>query len=165
MFTRIFIVSLLLLALSGCAPAPAVQPDTPVSAATPTAATVLTPSPQPTAPQQPTKPATHESGTMKHEMITSQALAGNLIGDPAKRGYNIYLPPGYADGNKRYPVLYLLHGATGNEYQMQDLADVYESMLRLGRVQEMILVFPNGDNKFGASNYISSPTIGDYETT
>lgn len=152
-------LTLVILFVVGCGGVPPVTPaaEAPVATSTPVPpAATLTP--------QPTKPAAHKSGTMKHEMITSQALAGNLIGDPAKRGYNIYLPPGYADENKRYPVLYILHGAMGNEYQMQDLADVYESMLQLGHVQEMILVFPNGDNKFRASNYISSPTIGDYET-
>jgi S-formylglutathione hydrolase FrmB len=28
----------------------------------------------------------------------------------------------------------------------------------------MILVLPDGNNKFQGSNYLSSPTIGDYET-
>lgn len=31
-------------------------------------------------------------------------------------GYNVYLPPRYADGTQqRYPVIYFLHGAGGNE--------------------------------------------------
>ena len=42
--------------------------------------------------------------------ITSQALANNLLGDPTTRKYYIYLPPGYDASDKRYPVVYVLHG-------------------------------------------------------
>jgi enterochelin esterase-like enzyme len=104
------------------------------------------------------------TGESLHETITSQALAGNLIGDPVERGYFIYLPPSYAEGNKRYPVVYILHGFLGNEYDMIGMKDLYERMLRNGTAQDMILVFPDGSNKFGGSIYRSSPPIGDYET-
>jgi enterochelin esterase-like enzyme len=110
------------------------------------------------------KPTLPAKGELIREKITSQALAGNLIGDPAERGYYVYLPPSYVEGNKRYPVVHILHGATGNEDQFLMLKDVYEKMLQKGAVQEIILVFSDGDNKFKASNYLSSPTIGDYET-
>src|SRR5690349_221390 len=30
-------------------------------------------------------------------------------------GFNIYLPPGYANGTKAYPVIYWLHGRGGTE--------------------------------------------------
>ncbi len=96
--------------------------------------------------------------------MTSNALANNLLGDPTERPYNIYLPPNYTSGNKRYPVVYLLHGFTNDENNLLHLKTVYETLLEGGKVQEMILVFPNGNNKFGGSNYLSSPTIGDYET-
>jgi enterochelin esterase-like enzyme len=101
---------------------------------------------------------------MIHEKITSQALAGNLVGDPVERGYYIYLPPGYADGTKRFPVVYILHTFTGSEYQFLFLESVYHKMLQQDSAQEMILVLPNANNKFGGSMYRSSPTIGDYET-
>jgi hypothetical protein len=38
------------------------------------------------------------------------------------------------------------------------------AMIGSGTVQEMILVLPDGSNKFKGSQYLSSPTIGDYET-
>jgi hypothetical protein len=101
---------------------------------------------------------------LRHEKFTSQALAGNLIGDPAERGYRIYLPPGYADGNKRYPVVYILHGFSHDEFDLDVLYKDYQKMLLKGTAQEMILVFGNGNNKFGGSGFRSSPTIGDYET-
>ena len=45
----------------------------------------------------------------------SEALAGNPLGDPAKRPVVVYLPPGYdAQGSRRYPAFYVLHGYTGD---------------------------------------------------
>ena len=78
---------------------------------------------------------------MLHESITSRALAGNLVGDPAERQYYVYLPPGYADGNKRYPVVYILHGFGGREEQLTFMKNGYETLLQEGKAQEMILVF------------------------
>ncbi len=169
--------------IAGCGGAPAVTPaaappatPTPIPPtatlappATPTpippTATPAPPSAQPTPTPQPTKPAAAQvMGEVKHEKLTSQALAGNLIGDSAERGYFVYLPPSYPDGNERYPVVYILHGFTGDEYQLVFLREVYQKMLLEGTAQEMILVFPNANNRFGGSQYLSSPTIGDYET-
>ena len=48
------------------------------------------------------------------ETIHSQYLKDNPLDDPATRQLPIYLPPGYDDNEKRYPVVYLLVGFTGN---------------------------------------------------
>lgn len=34
---------------------------------------------------------------------------------PTRRRLLVYLPKGYHDSDQRYPVLYLIHGARGNE--------------------------------------------------
>lgn len=45
------------------------------------------------------------------DQIHSKSLEGNPLGSPADRKLRIYLPPGYYEsGNKRYPVIYVLHG-------------------------------------------------------
>jgi pimeloyl-ACP methyl ester carboxylesterase len=116
------------------------------------------------APTSTLPPAAQARGELIRGKITSQALAGNLLGDPAQRDYFISLPPGYADENKRYPVVYILHGFTADENHLVFLESVYQNMLQKGTVQKMILVFPDGSNKLGGSQYLSSPTIGDYET-
>ena len=92
-----------------------------------------------------------------------QALAGNLLGDPTERNVQIILPPGYAESDKRYPVVYMLHSYTGGDNYAWDIKSDYEAALRDNAIQEMILVFPNADNRLGGSMYLSSPTIGDYE--
>ena len=43
-------------------------------------------------------------------------------------GYNIYLPPGYEDSGEKYPVVYHIHGWTGNESsEIWPLEKVYKS--------------------------------------
>ncbi|QDU95418.1 alpha/beta hydrolase [Lignipirellula cremea] len=62
-----------------------------------------------------------------------------------KIGYCIYLPPGYAtDSDQRYPVIYHLHGAGGNEVRTLYNATVLHEGITAGRWPEMIMVFPNG---------------------
>lgn len=120
--------------------------------------------PAPTSEPAPTK--THDSRKMRIEEgeITSQALANNLLGDPATRKFNIYLPPGYGTSNQRYPVVYVLHWWTGNYNTALSAAIKLDNLIAKGKVKPMILVFPDASNKFGGSLYRSSPTIGDYET-
>ncbi|MEW6302850.1 MAG: alpha/beta hydrolase-fold protein [Verrucomicrobiota bacterium] len=60
-------------------------------------------------------------------------------------GYCIYLPPGYAkDKGRRYPVIYNLHGAGGNETRTVYSAQVLHDGIAAGRWPELIMVFPNG---------------------
>ncbi len=56
----------------------------------------------------------------------------------------------------------LVHGSVPDHGRT--VKDPYETALREGDVQEMIFVFPDAYNKLGGSLYLSSPTIGDYET-
>jgi S-formylglutathione hydrolase FrmB len=60
-------------------------------------------------------------------------------------GYNIYLPPQYAtQPTQRFPVIYFLHGIGGNENSNPSITAALDSMIRVGTVKPMIVVFPNG---------------------
>ncbi|MBK8036154.1 MAG: hypothetical protein IPK22_03335 [Verrucomicrobiaceae bacterium] len=60
-------------------------------------------------------------------------------------GYCLYLPPGYVEDEKRrYPVIYHLHGAGGNETRSVYSASVLNEGILAGKLPEMIMVFPNG---------------------
>jgi enterochelin esterase family protein len=52
-------------------------------------------------------------GTIIIETIASDVLRGNALGDPTTRRVPIYLPPQYADGATRFPVVFVLTGFTG----------------------------------------------------
>lgn len=62
------------------------------------------------------------------------------------QGYFIYLPPCYAERtDKRYPVLYLLHGQTYNADQWIRLGavDAVNELLLNGETMPFIIVFPD----------------------
>jgi len=51
------------------------------------------------------------------DKIKASTLEGNLLNSPVNRDLRIYLPPGYYDNEeKRYPVIYFLHGYGGNNH-------------------------------------------------
>ena len=63
------------------------------------------------------------------------------------RRMTIYTPPGYDKGGK-YPVLYLLHGAGGDENAWSELgraAQIMDNLIAMGKAKPMIVVMPNGN--------------------
>jgi endo-1,4-beta-xylanase len=71
-------------------------------------------------------------------------------------GYNINLPPGYAEAsndNRRYPVIYYLHGGRpGNESLSIGLVKYIDAAIQSGSVQPLIFVWVNG-GKVSHYNY------------
>src|SRR5579871_2793093 len=52
-----------------------------------------------------------KKGTFETIKVHGASLEGNLEGDSADRDVYVYLPPSYATSkNRRYPVVYFLHG-------------------------------------------------------
>ncbi len=77
----------------------------------------------------------------------------------------VYLPPSYEFTEKRYPVIYVLHGFNGTSKSLtRKMKSAMDRMILNEEIQEAIAVFVDGSNRFGGSQYLSSPTIGDYET-
>jgi len=98
--------------------------------------------------------------------IFSPSLEGNLLGDPATRPVSIYLPSGYNSGNTRYPVVYYLHGYTGDDKSWVNLfgiRNVMDELVDQSKVQEMIIVMPNAHNRYDGSWYANSSVAGNYE--
>lgn len=106
-------------------------------------------------------------GKLEKARVHSPSLEGNLQGNDATRDVHVYLPPGYAEGSKRYPVIYFLHG-----YAVS--ADIYvNDVLRIpaatdeamgSGAREFIVVMPDAFTRFGGSFYSNSPVIGDWES-
>ncbi|MCA9174942.1 MAG: esterase family protein [Planctomycetales bacterium] len=62
------------------------------------------------------------------------------------RKMNVYTPPGYSK-ERRYPVLYLLHGIGGDETEWQRFATpdvLLDNLIAAGQAVPMIVVMPNG---------------------
>ena len=112
------------------------------------------------------QPATAK-GTLERITVHGRALEGNLEGDSPDRPVVVYLPPGYArDTNRRYPVLYFLHGYTATaEAYVKSLAipDSIDRAIAAG-AREMIVVIPDAFTKYSGSMFSNSPTTGFWET-
>ena len=70
------------------------------------------------------------------------------------RRMSIYTPPGYEQSKKKYPVLYLLHGAGGNEESWLTFgrtAQIMDNLLAQGRIEPMIVVMTSGATKSQAA--------------
>jgi S-formylglutathione hydrolase FrmB len=69
-------------------------------------------------------------------------------------GYNIYLPTTYhQEAERKFPVVYFLHGSAGNESRSVQLATYLHSAITSGDVPPMLMVFANGGHN---SSYIDS---------
>jgi len=116
-------------------------------------------------------PVVAQEGYVVNTKIHSVALEGNLVGDAPSRNVSIYLPPGYDEQlKKRYPVVYLLHGFNGQRgnkmWFRQDSifnSTTINKLISSGMVEPMIIVMPDGSNKFGGSMYTNSITTGNWE--
>jgi enterochelin esterase-like enzyme len=73
---------------------------------------------------------------LTHESYNSQVMN-------TKVGYCIYLPPGYSEGEKRYPVVYVLHGRGGNECWDTRVVTELDRVIASKLVRPMILVYPS----------------------
>lgn len=77
-----------------------------------------------------------------------------------KRRMTIYTPAGYREG-KKYPVMYLLHGAGGDEEAWPTLgrtAQILDNLIAQGKAEPMIVVIPNGNASDDASPYATGLT-------
>ena len=76
----------------------------------------------------------------------------------ADRRLHVYLPAGYNESGKSYPVLYLLHGSGGDENAWLELgraSRILDNMIAQGKAEPMIVVMPNGN-----FNHVAAPGFG-----
>lgn len=73
----------------------------------------------------------------------------------SKRTALVYTPPGYMTGDDRYPVLYLLHGATGsydNWARQGRAGNILDNLIAEGKAEPMILVMAFAHTPTGIGN-------------
>ncbi len=96
--------------------------------------------------------ATAQTQSQQQRSRTEQGtMTSALLG--VEKSYTVYLPAGYdADPNKKYPVLYLLHGA-GDDHtgwllkgNMQMITDEH---IEAGLARAMIIVMPDASGESG----------------
>ena len=73
----------------------------------------------------------------------------------------VYTPPGYDSGNDKYPVLYLLHGAGGDEDAWSALGRanyILDNLISEGKAKPMLIVMTNG-NAWQTSTLQNNPGV------
>ena len=104
--------------------------------------------------------------TVERIKIHGAALDNNLEGDAVDRDVIVFLPPSYAtQKNRRYPVVYALHGYSIGAQQWSGeihVPQTIEGAFAQG-AQEMIVVLPDSKTVHNGSMYSSSVTTGDFE--
>src|SRR4030095_9150432 len=102
------------------------------------------------------------------ERLESRILRSNPIRDPFVRDLPVYLPPSYYTSSTEYPVVLCLAGFSGSAWSwfnfqawLPTMDERMDSLIASG-VPEMILVFPDGFTRYGGSQYLDSPAVGDY---
>lgn len=110
------------------------------------------------------------AGRVETPFIDSTVLRGNLPGDPTERMLPIYLPPGYDEGGRRYPVVYVLsgHGSSGptmlnSPAWAESFPERLDRLIASGACEPMIAVLPDCFTIFGGAQFINSSALGQYE--
>jgi enterochelin esterase-like enzyme len=80
-----------------------------------------------------------------HGELTAVQYDSKTLG--TRRQMRVYTPAGYST-DRKYPVLYLLHGIGGNDLEWTRACranNVIDNLIADGKIQPMIVVFPNGN--------------------
>ena len=94
--------------------------------------------------------------------IYGRSFHSNLLNNDMP--YWIYLPPGYGQTTRRYPVLYMLHGGGGvlDEWAALGLFEAADRQIQAGTLQPIIIVLPQGDKSYWTNGINNTPRYGDY---
>lgn len=83
---------------------------------------------------------------VSHGTVASRWYDSSGLG--MDRKLTVYTPPGYENSNEKYPVLYLLHGAGGDENAWVELGrtgQIMDNLIAQNKAKPMIVVMPNGN--------------------
>lgn len=84
--------------------------------------------------------------SIRYTGILEECVHDCSVEGPLQRRMYVYLPQDYHENNERYPVLYLLHGARGNELSWIHKGNILhniDSLISSSKMKETIVVFPN----------------------
>ena len=87
---------------------------------------------------------------LRHETIESATMKRTV-------GYCIYLPPQYEkEPERRFPVVFFLHGAGGTESSDAGFAGLVHHEVTAGTIAPVIYVFPNGGKTSGYRDWTNA---------
>jgi S-formylglutathione hydrolase FrmB len=104
-----------------------------------------------------------KQGTVITEHLTSTILKENRINLDVNRSIKIYLPPGYADSRKSYPVVYYCHNFFSNAeklFEDNNVADMLDRASANNVIGEFIFAAADFSSPTTGSLYENSPVSG-----
>ena len=110
--------------------------------------------------------AAHAASEVRIETLHAVALEKNLLGDSADQPIAVYLPADYSDkSSQHFPVLYFLHGFddTPAPEVGRILQKITDPLIASHQIRPLIIVAPNGLNRFHGSFYTNSTVTGNWE--
>jgi len=97
-------------------------------------------------------PALTLASTVTHHSFTSTTLERDYH-------YNLYIPDAYEGSQASFPVLYLLHGAAGDENSWVDagnLQTTVDALITGNKIPPMLIVIPADPNFWWADSHVES---------
>ncbi|MFA5015310.1 MAG: alpha/beta hydrolase-fold protein [Actinomycetota bacterium] len=91
------------------------------------------------------------------------SLENNKLGEEGEQTIRVFLPPSYYNSDKKYPVLYYLHGFSESCNSLNSFYRSIKNRMESSELKEFIIVCPTGRTKLGGSFYVNSPITGDWE--
>ena len=111
------------------------------------------------------------AGRLDEQVITSELLRDNPLGDPHERPVWVYLPPGYDDTDTRYPAVYVIQGYTGHVSMWanrtpfrQPFLETADQVFAGGEAPPCVVVFVDAWTAYGGSQYVDSAGTGRYHS-
>ncbi|MEU5263880.1 alpha/beta hydrolase-fold protein [Amycolatopsis sp. NPDC021455] len=110
------------------------------------------------------------AGRLDRHTVNSALLRGNPLGDPHERPLWVYVPPGYDDGDERYPAVYVIQGYTGHLTMWanrmpfrQPFVETADAVFADG-APGCVVVYVDAWTAYGGSQFVDSPGTGRYHS-
>jgi S-formylglutathione hydrolase FrmB len=109
------------------------------------------------------------AGSFDALVVESELLAGNPLGDPARRPLYVYSSPGVARGETEVPSVYVIQGFTGQLDMWRarvafepTMVERLDAMFVAGECPEAVIVFVDAWTSRGGSQFLNSAATGRY---
>ncbi len=101
-------------------------------------------------------------GTVVTDAVYSKNLENNF-GENPTRSVSVYLPPNYDVSDKKYPVIYFLHGFLTDDKLMGQMKDLLDYAIEAHKIDPFIMVIPDEKTTYDGSFYSNSGVFGNWE--
>jgi enterochelin esterase family protein len=104
--------------------------------------------------------AVQDTGNVPHGAVATVYYASSVL--QSTRRLHVYTPPGYEADTRRYPVFYLLHGASDTDHAWPSVGRagfMLDNLIASGKAVPMIVVMPAGHQPVPAAPALAAPAL------